>query len=311
MNVRCYALLSFFVCTVAFGGCATEHSGNAAGTERSAITASSHFTTIDLDRPVHFTAADGAGLLVPVGQYVVGPTDHSHLRLIPEENASPLVVAAALQAHDIDIAAPFVLAFTEREDEPHVLLLLPDGRALDAVGSFSGIQSRDVIRTNRLYTLQAKTGTVRFGDGVSGRLPSAAKSSVSPSYRTGVGTVGNTGSSDSLGMFEVQTLMADRQRAEALAQSVLAAQNERFRLEYNLDRPGGDYAQRAERTPESCRALCSADNNCQAFTFVKPAAGVAAGPCFLKRTVPASVTNSCCISGKRKSTQEGIIGNLR
>jgi hypothetical protein len=50
-------------------------------------------------------------------------------------------------------------------------------------------------------------------------------------------------------MIQLQTLIADRQQAEALSQVVLAAQqHERFRLEYNWDRPGGDYVPRAECT---------------------------------------------------------------
>jgi len=50
-------------------------------------------------------------------------------------------------------------------------------------------------------------------------------------------------------MVHLQALMADCQQAEALSQVVLAAQqHERFRLEYNWDRPGGDYALRAECT---------------------------------------------------------------
>ena len=69
MNVKCCAPLSFFVCTVAVGGCATEHSGNAARTEGSAITASSHLTTIDLDKASHFTAPDGSDVAVTAGTY--------------------------------------------------------------------------------------------------------------------------------------------------------------------------------------------------------------------------------------------------
>lgn len=287
-------------------GCAAQHSGNTAESEGSAGARSSYFTTIALDKPTHFTATDGGTLLAPAGQYVVDPADESHLRLTSETSAAPLVIAAALQAHDIDIPAPFVLSFSEREDEPHVLLLLPDGRALDAVGSFSGVQSRDVIRTNLRYTFQAKAETVRFGDGVMGTVPSTGASSVSSSFRTGVGKLGNVEPQDKMGAFEIQRIMSDYSQAEVLAQSVLAKMNERFRLEFNVDRPGRDYAQRAEANPESCRAGCSADTNCQAFTFVKPATGGATGQCFLKRTVPASVTNPCCISGTRKSAIEKI-----
>ena len=67
MNVKCCAPLSFFVCTVAVGGCATEHSGNAARTEGSAITASSNPTTIDLEMAGLFTTPDDSDMSVSAG----------------------------------------------------------------------------------------------------------------------------------------------------------------------------------------------------------------------------------------------------
>lgn len=123
----------------------TENSDGPAATGRATGPSSSWATAIELDKPVHFTAKDGDNVLAAAGTYGVESTDQSQLRLIPEKGASAVVVAAALQVHDIDISAPFVLTFVESEDRPHVLLLLPDGRALDAAGSFSGVQSRDVI----------------------------------------------------------------------------------------------------------------------------------------------------------------------
>ena len=74
---------------------------------------------------------------------------------------------------------------------------------------------------------------------------------------------------------------------------------------------GADYAQRMEATPEACRATCSHDATCQAFTFVKSPAGIANGQCYLKRAVPTPVAAPCCISGKRKSAQGEIIGHVR
>ena len=63
--------------------------------------------------------------------------------------------------------------------------------------------------------------------------------------------MGHTGSSDSLTMVHLQTLMADRQQAEALSQVVLVAQHKWFRLEYNWDRPGSDYVPRAKSSAKS------------------------------------------------------------
>lgn len=107
-----------------------------------------------------------------------------------------------------------------------------------------------------------------------------------------------------------QRIMSNYNQAQLLAESTLAKWGGRFPLEFNTDRPGGDYAQWTVATPEACRAVCSSDPNCQAFTFVKPHAGSSAGQCSLKRTVPMPMGNACCISAKRKSAQEELVGNV-
>jgi hypothetical protein len=126
----------------------------------------------------------------------------------------------------------------------------------------------------------------------------------------GAGALGNLGSGEQLSNFEIQSVLSNYNQAETLRSNIQKKLNEGFRLEYNWDRPGGDYAQQAQPSPEACRTTCAGDGTCQAFTFVKPLPGSSTGLCFLKRTVPTPVGNSCCISAKRKSTQEEIIGNL-
>jgi hypothetical protein len=204
------------------------------------------------------------------------------------------------------------------DDARNVVLLMPDGTALDAAGSLSGVQARDIVRPKRHYQLPYQlnpaTGQVQFGDGATGQRPPTAQSSVSSNYRIDAGSLSQVSQSTSAGstlaMIELQSLVSQRQQAIALASNIQASLNERFHLEYNTDRPESDYGQRATVSPEACRVICSADGSCQAFTFVKPPSGVSTGQCYLKRTVPGAVANPCCISAKRKSTQEEIIGNI-
>lgn len=297
-------------------GCVSERPAHIADANGPVMVPALYFTTIAVEKPAHFPTRDGAMQLIPIGQYVVDSVDNAQLRLTPNDTPTPLVIAAALQSHDIAIPSPLVLAFAEREDEPHVLLLLPDGRALDAIGSFTGIQSRAIIRPHRRYTFQAGTGTLRAE-----RLREARDTSTDrslpgtifdgPLIGTHIGQpISGPETQNKLGQFEIQNLMSNYSQAQALAQSTLAKLNGRFQLEFNMDRPGGDYAQSAKATPESCRADCSSDLNCQAFTFVKPPAGSSVGHCFLKRNVPPAVGNICCISAKRKSAQEEMLGNI-
>ena len=316
------------ILAVGIAGCAAQHSGNTAESEGSAIAQASDFITIALDKPAYFSTIEGGTLLAPAGQYVVEPVDESHLRLTSEHSTAPLVIAAVLQTHDIDIPTPFVLAFSQKEDEPHVVLLLPGGHALDAVGTFSGVQSRNVIRTNRRYTFQAQTekvGAAQLGTSAQFSTSAAVVSAIpatGPTIAAAIATIAatqravkeqqdraarNRESQDKLSTFAVQTLMSDYNQAEALAQSVLERLNAVLApsaLEFNVDRPGSDYAQRTVTTPESCRAVCLADSNCSAFTFVRPPVGSAAGQCFLKRTVPTAVTNPCCISGRKSGIEK-------
>jgi hypothetical protein len=275
-------------------------------------------TIIELDTVIHFAAPDGAPVLASPEAYLVEQTGEAQLRLVPDKGGSPLLVAAETTTHDLDLSSPFPLLLALNEGTRNVVLLRPDGTALDAAGSLSGVQSRDIVRQRRhyqlAYQLDPTTGQVKFGDGATGQRPPAGQSSVSANYRIGAGALGNVGAASSAGgellMIQLQSLLSDRQQATALATNIAASQNERFHLEYNIDRPGADYGQRTTAGPEGCRTICLADGTCQAFTFVKPPAGASTGQCFLKQTVPTPVGDGCCISAKRKSAQEELIGNI-
>lgn len=286
---------------------------------QAAINSDRSQTTIQFDKTVHFPAPDGAPVLAAPDEYLVEQTADAQLRLVPDKGGSPLIVAADKGTHDLEVSAPFPLVLALNEDARNVVLLMPDGTALDASGSLSGVRARDIVRPRRhyqsAYQLNPATGQVQFGDGATGQRPPAGQSSVSSNYRVGAGASGNPSASSSgdseLSMIQLQSVVSNRQVILALAAAVTAAQNEHFRLEYDTNRPGGDYAQRTEVSPESCRAVCSGDGTCQAFTFVKPPPGVMAGQCFLKRTVPTQVGDRCCLSGKRKSAAQEAIGNIR
>ena len=272
---------------------------------------------LTLDTAIHFSTPDGAALLVEPDDYRVEQTTDGQLRLLPEKDGRPILLAAVTTTHDIEVSKPFPLLLALNDDARNLVLLFPDGTALDAAGSLSGIQSRDLARPRRhyhlAYQLDQATGQVTFGEGISGQRPLGGQSQVTSNYRVGTGSIGTVGAispSAELEMINVQSLVSQRQMAVSLAQNIVAAQNEPFHLEYNTDRPGSDYGQRTTVSPEACRAICSADGTCQAFTFVKPPAGTSAGQCYLKRTVPAAVVNPCCISAKRKSAQEELAGNI-
>jgi len=74
-------------------------------------------------------------------------------------------------------------------------------------------------------------------------------------------------------------------------------------LEYDIDRYGSDIARflLAEADPLICLAYCLIDENCQAFTYVKPGVQDENAVCYLKGEVPNQSADDRCISGVRET----------
>jgi len=72
-------------------------------------------------------------------------------------------------------------------------------------------------------------------------------------------------------------------------------------LEWNVDRPGGDYRSfdLPAPSPGECQAACMNEAPCMAFTYVNPGAQGPNARCLLKSAVPAPVAQTCCVSGTK------------
>ncbi|MEO0544215.1 MAG: PAN domain-containing protein [Pseudomonadota bacterium] len=70
-------------------------------------------------------------------------------------------------------------------------------------------------------------------------------------------------------------------------------------MEDGIDRPGSDYRSfdLTAPAPALCQATCRDEQQCVAWTFVKPGVQGANARCWLKNPQPAQVANDCCISG--------------
>jgi hypothetical protein len=100
---------------------------------------------ITLDKPVHFSTPDGGDVVAASGTYKIEVIEDAKLRLIPFEAVSgttPLIVAAMALPHEQPIESGVALSVPNGEDEHHIVLLLPDGKGLDAVGSYSAVRPR-------------------------------------------------------------------------------------------------------------------------------------------------------------------------
>jgi len=72
-------------------------------------------------------------------------------------------------------------------------------------------------------------------------------------------------------------------------------------LEWNVDRPGGDYRSfdLPAPSPGECQAACMNEAPCTAFTYVNPGVQGPNARCLLKSAVPAPVAQACCVSGTK------------
>jgi len=103
------------------------------------------FPTILLERPVHFSSPEGADTEAPVGTYRVEQATDKTLRLVPEGGKAPLLIQGQSTKYQEPLKEILALSIPYREDEHHVVLLNPDGTALDAAGTYSGVTSRATV----------------------------------------------------------------------------------------------------------------------------------------------------------------------
>jgi len=71
-------------------------------------------------------------------------------------------------------------------------------------------------------------------------------------------------------------------------------------FEFAIDRFGGDYRSfdiAADPNGATCAAACKEDEQCRAWTYVRPGYHGAAARCFLKSALTRPSRKPCCISG--------------
>ena len=106
-------------------------------------------TSITIDRSVHFLAPDGSDVVIGPGEYSVEAAE-TRIRLIPRERDKGLLIDAHQGRHKLPLDHPLAMGFpgddeTNRDHE-YVLLLLPEGRSLEATGTYSGIRPRGTMK---------------------------------------------------------------------------------------------------------------------------------------------------------------------
>ena len=122
-------------------------------------------TTVTLDQPVHFTSAEGSDVVLEAGEYSLDQAD-AWLRVTPSGGSSVdvLLLEAHPARHEETLKTPRGLSAPGAStDGHHLVLLFPDGRRLEAVGSYSGIRSRGLsLYTMRQLSSLASTTNTEF-----------------------------------------------------------------------------------------------------------------------------------------------------
>ena len=96
-----------------------------------------------LTRDVTFVTDAGETVLLTEGNYYVRVAQGPPLLVTPEYEERVFSLAAVLGQHTEKLAEPYAEAISGGEDAHHLILLLPDGRSIDATGSYSGVATRD------------------------------------------------------------------------------------------------------------------------------------------------------------------------
>jgi hypothetical protein len=96
---------------------------------------------VQLDQPLHLMNADGTDYFASAGMYRLSVRQNHGLELTAPSGART-ALATAESSHTHTLNDPVALVIPEGEDLVHLVLALPNGGALETVGSLSGVRAR-------------------------------------------------------------------------------------------------------------------------------------------------------------------------
>ena len=126
-NIFCFSSLSFAV---------------EIETDESAVQVDFH-SLIELEQEVHFLTPAGEDIVVPPGPYTI-EAEQTTLQLIldNEETTQPITIQTDTTTHEKLLNAARPVSVPLDTDQHVIALLLPNGKAIQAIGSYSGVRTR-------------------------------------------------------------------------------------------------------------------------------------------------------------------------
>ncbi|MFZ1746387.1 MAG: hypothetical protein WAU17_10730, partial [Nitrospirales bacterium] len=117
---------------------------------------------ISFDQPLHFMSGNEEDTLIAAGVYEIEPVLDLQLSLA-REGQSTVLVPAIPGTHREAIEQPMALLVQgESNDEQHLVLITPDGKRFDALGSLSGVKSRGIGMTVGLPNQKLQNAIIQY-----------------------------------------------------------------------------------------------------------------------------------------------------
>ncbi len=134
----------WFMLLSVLAGCAGQAPAPMAMSRAPLTAVGAQLPGVNLIASIHFAAPDGTDQLVPSGTYRVEGAGGTNLRLVTDTPEAIREISATSFTHEESLAVPlsFVVREVEHEDTVHLLLMLPDGKGLDAAGRIGDVQTR-------------------------------------------------------------------------------------------------------------------------------------------------------------------------
>lgn len=101
--------------------------------------------TLIFTNALFLPTVEGTDVELAAGTYQVGPMTDTSVTLIGPDPSRSQVFQATIVEHDFPVSELAALLLTSDDDSRHLILLMPEGKAWDVVGTATGIRSRAVI----------------------------------------------------------------------------------------------------------------------------------------------------------------------
>ncbi|MEO2167133.1 MAG: hypothetical protein ABGY42_03255 [bacterium] len=106
------------------------------------------YAPVALDRQAHFVSTESEAVVLEPGRYLVEVTGTPPLAVRTQAGDGKWSIDAVTGAHDESLQTAVAESIPGEPDDPHLVLFLPDGKTIDAVGTYSGVTER-AARTRR------------------------------------------------------------------------------------------------------------------------------------------------------------------